>query len=138
MEDPSSVPEVRECQGAGVSAIAITKENVPGKPKGRKVDKSPESNGLHPRVLRMVAEDIIESLVMIFQESLDSGMVPEDWKIANVTPLSKKGGRQKKGNYWPVSLSSVVGKVLESIIKDEVMGYLETNDKISQSQHGFS
>lgn len=48
--------------------------------------------------LKDVALEIVETLVVIFQESLDSGMVPEDWKIANVTPLFKKRTRQKRVN----------------------------------------
>ena len=45
--------------------------------------------------------------------------------VFNVTPLFKKGGRQKAGNYRPVSLTSVVGKMLESIIKEEIAGHLK-------------
>ena len=48
------------------------------------------------------------------KESLQAGRVPEDWKVANETPLFKKGGRQQMGNYRPVSLTSVIGKILES------------------------
>jgi len=62
---------------------------------------------------------------VIFQESLMSGSVPEDWKKVNVTSLFKKGGRQKMGNYWPVILTSVMSKILESIIEDEIAEYLQ-------------
>jgi len=74
---------------------------------------------------------------VIFQKSLESGRVPEDWTIADITPLFKKGGRQKMENYRPIRLTSVVGKVLESIVKDEISEFLEVHGKIEQSQHGF-
>eukprot|EP00061_Rhincodon_typus_P012680 g38571.t1 len=67
-----------------------------------------------------MAKEIIEAFVVICQESLESGKVPEDWKMANVAHLFKRGGRQKIGNYSPVSLTCAVGKILETIIKDEI------------------
>eukprot|EP00061_Rhincodon_typus_P014592 g41702.t1 len=132
-------PELQE-SGAAVSVGAITKEKVLGKLKGLKVDKSFGAVGLYPRVLKEIAEEILEALVVIFQESPESGSVPEDWKVRNVTPLFKKGGRQKTGNYRPVSLTSVIGKILEIrfyIIKDEIAEFLEVHDKIGLIQHGF-
>eukprot|EP00061_Rhincodon_typus_P015186 g42721.t1 len=63
---------------------------------------------LHPRVLKEIAEETVEVLMVFFQESLDSGRVLENWKIANVTPLFKKGLRQKTENYRQISLISVV------------------------------
>eukprot|EP00061_Rhincodon_typus_P004147 g21848.t1 len=100
-ESTSNIPELYESQGAEVNAVAITEEKVLGKLKGLKVDKSPGPNGLHPRVLKGIIEGIVEALVVIFQESLETGMVPEEWKMVNVTPLFKKGRRQEIGNYRP-------------------------------------
>ena len=110
--------------------MANTKEKVLG--FGERPE-SPGLVGLHPRVLKEIAEEIVEALVVIFQESLEAGRVLEDWKVANVTPLFKRGGRQQTGNYRPVSLTSVIGKILESIIKDEIVEYLEVHDKVGLS-----
>jgi len=66
-----------------------------------------------------------------------TGEVPEDWRVANVTPIFKKGGKGNPGNYRPVSLTSVPGKIMESLIKDGVVKHLDINDLIDQSQHGF-
>ena len=62
MEDTSGMPELQENQGAQVSVVAITKEKVLGKLKGLKVDKSPGLYGLHPKVLKEIAEEIVEAL----------------------------------------------------------------------------
>ena len=72
-----------------------------------------------------MAGEIANALVVIYQNSLDSGVVPADWKTANVTPLFKNGGRQKAGNYRLVSLTSVVGKMFGSIIKEEIARHLD-------------
>eukprot|EP00061_Rhincodon_typus_P015441 g43121.t1 len=110
-----------------MSMVAITKEKVLEKLNGLKVDKSPGPDGLHRRVLKEISKETVETLVMIFQESLESRRVPEDWKIANVTPLFKKGVRQKMGSYRLISLTSVVGKILEPIVKDEISEYFEVH-----------
>eukprot|EP00061_Rhincodon_typus_P018922 g48313.t1 len=81
VEDTSSMPELQEKQGEEVHVLAITKEKVLGKLKGLKVDKSPRPNVLHPRDLKQVTEEIVEALMVIFQESLESGRVLEGWKM---------------------------------------------------------
>eukprot|EP00061_Rhincodon_typus_P017913 g46844.t1 len=80
--EDSSIPELQESQER-VNTVAITKEKVLGKLKGLKVVKLPGPDGLHLRVLKEMAEEIVEALVVIFLESLESGRVPEDWKLAN-------------------------------------------------------
>jgi hypothetical protein len=72
----------------------------------------------------------------IFDKSLKTGEVPKEWKEANVTPLFKKS-RMERSNYRPVSLTSTICKILESIIRDSVMKYLQLNKLIVSSQHGF-
>ena len=141
-EDINNLPEIAGDRGSNemeeLSEIQVSREVVLGKLNGLKADKSPGPDSLHPRVLKEVATEIVDALVIIFQNSLDSGVVPEDWRVANVTPLFKKGGREKAGNYRPVSLTSVVGKLLESVIKDGIAAHLESGEIIGQSQHGFT
>ncbi|XP_055502086.1 uncharacterized protein LOC129703542 [Leucoraja erinacea] len=115
-EDINNLPEIAGDRGSKeleeLSEIQVSREVVLGK--------------------------LMDALVIIFQNSLDSGVVPEDWRVANVTPLFKKGGREKTGNYRPVSLTSVVGKLVESVIKDGIAAHLESGEIIGQSQHGFT
>ena len=66
------------------------------------------------------------------------GVVPQEWKEARVSPLFKKGKRDKPENYRPVSLTSIVGKILESIIKDNLVEHLDRHRLIRNSQHGFT
>ncbi|KFO03653.1 RNA-directed DNA polymerase from mobile element jockey, partial [Balearica regulorum gibbericeps] len=78
--------------------------------------KSMGPNGIHPRVLRQLADVIVRPLSIIFQRSWESGEVPVDWKLANVVPVFKKGKKVDPGNYRPVSLTSVPGKIMEEIM----------------------
>ena len=57
--------------------------------------------------------------------------------VANITLIFKKGYRVERSNYRPVSLTSILSKVLESIIRDELMDHLVKNSLISEEQHGF-
>ena len=75
---------------------------------------------------------------MLFKLSLQLSIVPQAWREANVAPLHKKGSREKLENYRPVSLTSIVGKVLESIIKDNIVTHLDRHNLIDSSQHGFA
>uniref|UniRef100_A0A4W3H124 Reverse transcriptase domain-containing protein n=1 Tax=Callorhinchus milii TaxID=7868 RepID=A0A4W3H124_CALMI len=127
LEDTENLPKIEGNQEANgteqLREINISKE-VLGKLLGLKNDKFPGPDGLHPRVLKEVAAEIVDALFLTFQNSLDSGEVSIDWKIANITPLFKKGGREKIGNYRPASLTSAVGKILESLIRDIIVGVL--------------
>jgi hypothetical protein len=68
---------------------------------------------------------------------METGCTPEDWRTANVKPIHKKGTKGDPGNYRPVSLTSIPCKIMESIIKDRIMGHLLDNELIQESQHGF-
>ena len=63
--------------------------------------------------------------------------IPLDWKRVNVIPIFKKGDKSEVDNYRPVSLTSIVCKLLESIIKDKMIEFFDENDLIRDSQHGL-
>jgi len=71
------------------------------------------SDGIHPRVLRELAEELDKPLSIICQQSWLTGEDPDDWRIASVTSIYKKGQNEDPGNYKPVSLTSVPGKTME-------------------------
>ena len=79
-----------------------------------------------------------KDLSLIFNGSLLHGEIPVDWKSANVVPIFKKCSKGDKNNYRPVTLTSIVGKLLESIIRDQVQKFLYENKLIYSSQHGFT
>ena len=76
-------------------------------------------------------------LSFIFQQSINTGEVPPDWKHANVVAIFKKGSRSEAANYRPVSLTSVHCKLLEHIIYRSIMIYLNSFDILVDAQHGF-
>ena len=88
-------------------------------------------------MLQELADVVAGPLAIVMRRSLNEGAVPIDWRTANVSPIFKKGSKFSPGNYRPVSLTSVCCKMMESIIKDEVVNHLESHGLIRPSQHGF-
>ena len=98
---------------------------------------APGPDGIGTEILKETAHIVAVPIKLIFEKSLREEKCPPDWKKANVIPIYKKGAKGKAENYRPVSLTSIVSKIMESIIKDELNSHLEINNLISDSQHGF-
>ncbi|KAJ7406535.1 hypothetical protein WISP_133104 [Willisornis vidua] len=87
--------------------------------------KSMEPDGIHLKILKVLADVILKTLLMIFEWSSESGEVPADWKLVNVVLVFKKNKKEDPGNYSPVSLTSVPGQshgVKESTLDSESQG----------------
>uniref|UniRef100_A0A8C3I5X8 Reverse transcriptase domain-containing protein n=1 Tax=Chrysemys picta bellii TaxID=8478 RepID=A0A8C3I5X8_CHRPI len=102
-----------------------------------KLNKSLRPDGIHPRVLKELKCEVAELLTMVCNLSFKSAPVPNGWKIANVMPTFKKGSRGDPSNYRPVSLTSVLGKLVETILKNKIVRYVEEHKLMGKSQHGF-
>ena len=83
-------------------------------------DKSPGPDKLHPRILKELATELTTPLTIIYNKCIDKGTLPSQWKEAIVTPIFKKGCKSDPSNYRPVSLTSVVCKVMEIIISESI------------------
>ena len=84
-----------------------------------------------------IVEQISTPLAKLFNLSLKEGIVPSEWKEANITQLFKNGLRNKPENYRPVSLTSVVCKLPEKLIRDHMVEFLVKHKLINTPQHGF-
>ncbi|GAB0199805.1 mitochondrial enolase superfamily member 1 [Grus japonensis] len=93
---------------------------------------------MHPRVLRELADVIAMLLSIIFERSWKTREVSEVWRKANVTPVFKKGKKEDPGNYRPVSLTSIPGKMMEQLILGVISKHVEEKKVIRGGQHGFT
>ncbi len=84
-----------------------------------------------------MAIGIAGSLTQLFNYSLRTGEIPSEWKMANVTPVLKKGSRVDINNYRPMSVLPTVAKVFERIVHRQLYSYLEENQLLHQEQSGF-
>ena len=114
--------------------LFVTPEMI-AKIKKTKDNKSPGVDGIPQKLLKEIVEEISTRLAKLFNLSLEERIVPSEWKEANIMPLFKKGSRNKPENYRPVSLTSVVCKLLETIIRDHMVEFLVKHKLINTSQH---
>lgn len=101
------------------------------------VKKSTGPDGIPAVFLKRYAEIIARFLVIIFDVSIKTSSVPDDWLLARVIPVFKKGNRLLVSNYRPISLTCICCKLLEHIIAKYLNTFLEQNKVIHSAQHGF-
>ena len=90
-----------------------------------------------PRVLKELASDIAPVLTEIFNRSYQTGVMPDDWRKANVVPAYKKGKKILAVNYRPISLTCICCKLFEHVMVSHIMGHLERHNALYKFQHGF-
>ena len=117
--------------------VEVTVERVKRLIDEMKEKAAPGPDGFPPILLKIVCEEIAVPMTILFRKSMDEGQIPDDWRTINVTPIYKKGNHAEPGNYRPVSLTSVIGKLMERLVKKEIDGYIEQNALIRETQHGF-
>ena len=101
-------------------------------------NKTPGVDQIYSVMLKNLAKELAIPLSHIFECSMATGVVPEDWRIANVAVINKKGPKKECGNYRPVSLTSQVSKVMEILERDAIIDHLYSKKCIRDTQHGFT
>ena len=76
-------------------------------------------------------------LKILFRRSMEAGTIPDEWRLAEVTPIFKKGSKADPANYRPVSLTVIIGKMMERLVKDAMMRHVESQGLLCDAQHGF-
>ena len=121
--------------GDFLNSFTISQQMVCNKLINLNSGKSPGPDGWHPCLLKEVSDLIDTPLSMIFQKSLNEGVLPLQWLEACITAIYKKVLKDIVGNYRPVSLTSVICKVMKSIVRDEVVDRMNRNNLLSNEQH---
>ena len=137
-EDDSRIPHMERVKpDCHIETVSIDEELVKKRLLDLKIDKSPGPDEIYPRILKETAKELAYPVSEVFKTSLVNGVLPEIWKIGNITAIHKKGPKNLCNNYRPVSLTSILCKVLEGIIRDEIMSYMTKNKMLSKRQYEF-
>lgn len=98
-------------------------------------NKAQGADNIHGKILKYCSGSLSKPLAILFEASYKTGSIPADWKMANVVPIHKKGSKTEVNNYRPISLTSIIMKIYEKVIRDELLSRCE--HLIDPRQHGF-
>ena len=105
--------------------------------KGIKTSRSIGHDGISSELIKLISNDIADSITLIINQSLKSGIFPDQLKIAKVTPIYKKDDKKIITNNRPISVLPVVSKVFETVIHEQLSDYFSSNNLFSAQQYGF-
>ena len=117
--------------------LEVTNEDISKQIKKLKPNKSPGPDGIHPKLIKNIGESISEPLCIIFNKSLKLRKIPDPWKQAKICAIFKKGNKKVAANYRPVSLTAIICKLMESLIRNHIIKFMQDNKLFSSKQYGF-
>ena len=120
-----------------IHEILVTKERVLKLLNGVNTSKSAGADGIHPRFIKETAETLTVPVFILFNKSLSEGSLPDIFKKANVTPIHKSGEKSLPKNYRPISVTQILCRLLETIVREVIIQHIKTNDIIINQQYGF-
>ncbi len=122
---------------APIGDINITEAGVHKLISNLKIHKASGPDDIGPRVLKEIVDVTAPILTSIFRKSYSTGILPDDWKSANVSPIYKKGSKSDAANYRPISLTCTSCKLMEHIVTSHIMKHARDQEILYDLQHGF-
>ena len=102
-----------------------------------KTSKSNGDDGISSYFLKLTMPYIEDSLVYLFNTSLETSQFPDPWKVARVSPIFKDGDKTERSNYRPISVLPVVSRLFEKLMFNQLYRYLNDNYFVNSNQSGF-
>ena len=138
VEDLENIPDANDkSNGLNIGEMLIDENKVMNLLENLNTLKSYGPDLIHPRILIECRSNLVIPLTMIFKLSYEIETVVEDWKTAHVKALFKKGARDEAGNHRPISLTCIPCKMMEKLVRDCKVSYMNSNNMFSNSQFGF-
>jgi hypothetical protein len=129
------IPDIAKTEDPALNCITFTKHDITKELNNLNTSKAPGPDGVSTRVLKECRTELAEPIKNLFNQSVETSTLPNEWKTANVVPIHKKGPKTEVSNYRPVSLLPIISKVLERCILNKIIDIISPH--ISRMQHGF-
>ena len=126
----STLPTLNFLTDKRIDQISIRRKEIVSLVRNLNPKKASGSDGISGQMLLLCDDSVGMPLKIIFDNILLTSLYPDMWKLANVTPIFKKG-------YRPISLIPICGKMFEKIIFNNLSLYLNSNNHITKNQSGF-
>merc|ERR1711954_464804 len=120
-----------------LSDISIEEDDIREAIKSLKKNSAGGPDGIKANTIKKLEPSLIHPLYLLLQKSLEEGVFPSNKKLAHIISIHKGKSKADPANYRPVSLTNVLAKLAEKVVKKQVTEFLETNGLINTHQHGF-
>ena len=118
VEDYANLPELNYSVDEQPENIHCSKREVVKHLQALKPNKSPGPDYIPSHILQVCANELALSITVLLNKSFSTGAVPDEWKSADISPIHKKGSKYKRENFCQISLTSIVCKIGEKIVRD--------------------
>ena len=126
VRENNDIPLVSFPKYPNMANIEFTTQGIVKLLQNLKPAKSAGPDNIPTRILKEYALHIALVLQVIYTQSYQTGILPNDWLTANIVPVYKKGDKSNPANYRPISLTSVCCKTMEHIICHTILDHLNT------------
>ena len=133
----SELPSFNFRTNSRINSFEITLNEINDIIAALNTNKTHGPDDISVNMVKLCGQHLCVALKIIFDNVLQTGIVPDQWKVANVTPVHKKNDKQLITNYRPISLLPILAKVFERIIFKNLYNYLISNNLITKKQSGF-
>ena len=129
------IPEQSTSWSDCINTVEFTVQNVQKALGSQNPSKACGPDGIHPCLVRELSAELAPTIAHLFTRSMNDGQVPSEWKTASVSPIFKKGSKHIAANYRPVSLTCILCKIMETIVREVMLKHILENDLISNSHN---
>ena len=137
VEDLTSFPTLPPSPFPNIPALEFDVDGITKLLKNINVHKASGPDQIPCWILKTAAIELAPFLQRLFTLSIKSGTIPVDWSNANIHAVFKKGDKSTASNYRPISLTSVVCKIMEHILFRHMMLHMDDHNILTKFQHGF-
>ena len=136
-EETTPTPFLASKTDCILSDISITQDEIREILHSINRNKAQGPDLISPNILKNCATSLDYPLWKLMKKSIDTGKLPQAWKLSHIKPIYKKGDKALPENYRPIALTSAICKILERVLFKHIYNFLKSNNLISRHQSGF-